>query len=121
MATTEVEEVVVVDTLEVSAKVIRVQFVDENGDPVDVTGGSFKLQGTSEDIAAVIDETGVAYDAANGIVDFQGAGGFLTLADLGGRAEVTFTMRAKLTDASSKVDWTPTFPVRFAAPPDVTP
>lgn len=113
----DVAEVVVGAT----RKELRVPFEDENGNPVNITGATVRLQGTSEDIASTIDVAGVIYDGPNGIARWTqlGGTGFVTDAELGVKSEATFTLRAKLTDAGGLVDYSPAFKVKWVKAPAI--
>lgn len=108
-----VEEVVVDST----KRALVVTLVDENNDPLDLTGGSVKLQGKSDDIVTTIDYAGTLTDAAQGVVTFTGIGALITAANLGSNKKATYNLRVKFTDAATKFDYTRKFQIDWVEKP----
>lgn len=98
-------------------KEFRQPIVDSAGAPVDITGSTLKLQGTSKDLPGkTIDAAGAVYGAgANGIARWTSINTLVTMSDLGGKPSATFTMEVKYTDASG-TDYTAQFSLKFRAP-----
>jgi hypothetical protein len=99
---------------------LRVTFVDENKAPIPITGGSVRLQGTSEDTPPLsIDVAGTIFDGAGGVARWTGLGGtaYVTMTALNGKAGATYKLKAKFTDGGGNVDWTPAFYIRWVPPP----
>ena len=96
---------------------------DENGVPINVTGGSARLQATSLDIPAVtIDVAGTIVDGPNGVFRWTGLGDpavYVSEANMDGRTEATWAARVKFTDASSKTDFGALFDLVWRTPPAV--
>jgi hypothetical protein len=90
------------------------------GAPVNVAGGSARLQGMSDDLPAFtsgINQAGVITDAPNGIFTWAGIGSYLVPADLAGKAQATFKLRVRFQDASAKVDYDDEFEIVYVKQP----
>ena len=101
---------------------LRLTFVDENGAPVNVSGGSARLQGTSADLPSnTIDQAGTIVDGPNGVFEWSQLGGtaYVSDSDLGGLSEATYTLRVKFTDAASQVDFGDEFVLTWKKAPAV--
>lgn len=115
----EVFEVVVGATL----KSLMLSFVDSRGNAIDITGGSVRLQGASQDLPSHnVDVAGVVYDGPNGLAQWTGLGAdtYVSLANLNGRTAALYTLRGKFTSSvaqGSKVDFGTEFQIRWVAPP----
>ena len=107
-------EEVVVDS---NKRSLVVTLVDENNVPVNLTGGSAKLQGKSDDIATTIDYPGTLTDPAQGIVTFAEIGALITAANLGALKKATYNLRVKFTDGSAKFDYTRKFQIDWVEKP----
>lgn len=83
--------------------------VDENGVAVNITGSTFALQGTSDDLPAkTINVAGAILDGALGLAKWAGIGDsatYVSVADLGSKARARFKLRVKWTDSAGKVDF----------------
>lgn len=101
-------------------KELRVTVIDEDGNPVNITGGTVRLQGTSADLPANnIDEAGLILDGPNGVARWPqiGSDTYVSLTDIGSKAEATYNLRVKFTDPSSLVDYGPEFSITWKKPP----
>jgi len=86
--------------------------VDENGNPINLTGGYGRLQGRSRDLPSItIDFLGTLVDAAGGVVKFASMGGLVTQANLTAAAvdRATFRCKVKYQDNTGLVDFTDEF------------
>lgn len=86
------------------------------GVPINLTGGSAKLQGRSPDLVAVnIDSVMTLTDPANGKVTMASLGALVTHANLAAASIVSavYKLRVRFTDASAKVDFGPEFELVF--------
>jgi hypothetical protein len=111
-----IQEVVVGAT----RKNILVTIVDADGNPVNITGGTVFLQGTSADLPdKTLDVQGTIHDGPNGVAKWAAAGGdnFVTAEDLGEKISALFDLRAKFVDSGAGVDYGPLFYIRWLAPP----
>lgn len=119
MSIANLQEVVIGET----RPALEVHFED-NGVPVDMTGGSAVLRGTSPALPGhpLVDIAGVVFDGPSGLVHFLaiGSDAYVSLTDMGGIASATYTLRAKGIDASGKVMWTPEFTLTWVKPPQVS-
>lgn len=116
MATNNVSEVVVGST----RTNLLVTVVDETGAPINITGGSVRLQGTTNDIPNnTIDVAGVIHDAVNGVAKWSSIGGtsFVTTNELGALSEATYNLRVKFTDSNALVSYGPEFQITWKKPP----
>lgn len=87
-----------------------------SGVPINLTGGSAKLQGKSPDLPAVpFDAAMTLTDAANGKVTLAGLGSLVTHANLAAVSmkSATYALRVRFVDASSKVDFGTEFEVVY--------
>jgi len=111
-----IEEVVVGAT----KRNLVVQIVDENSNPIDLQGGSVKLQGKSSDLPSVtIDVSGTLTSPASGIATFFSIGTLVTSANLSeaGITEATFRLRVKYTDSQPKFDYGDEFQIKWVQTP----
>lgn len=113
MASAAIPEVVVGAT----RKEIRVTIIDEYNLPIDISGGSVKLQGTSLDVAKEIDIAGAIHDGPNGVAKWTSAGTILVIGDLESKPEATFKLRVQFTDAATKIDYGPEFSIQWVEAP----
>lgn len=101
-------------------KTLDLTILDQDNNPVDISGGAVRLQGTSADVPAkTIDAVGSIHDGPNGLARWTSVGTLVTTGDLGGLTEATWTMRVKFTDTGSLIDFGPAFQITFAKPPAV--
>lgn len=101
-------------------KELRVTLTDADGLPLNITGGTVKLQGKSADLPSkTLDVAGTIHDGPNGVAKWTSLGGtgFVTTGDMGAVSEATFTLRVKFTDTSSLVDYGPEFMVTWKKAP----
>jgi hypothetical protein len=92
--------------------VITIQ--DENGNPVDLTGGAVRLQGRSADLpGTTIDVAGNLTSPSIGLVTFSGIGSLVGQSALtsAGKDRATFRLKIKYTDNGAKVDYTDPFEI----------
>lgn len=111
-----VEEVVVGAT----KRELIVTIVDENNVPVNLTGGSVRLQGKSSDLPGInIDQPGVLSDPANGVAKWAQLGTFITSGQLTTAVidEATYKLRIKFTDAAAKFDYGDFFQIKWSQTP----
>jgi hypothetical protein len=90
------------------------------GLPINLTGGSAKIQGKSPDLAAVtIDAVMTLTDPQNGKVKYAGIGGLVTQANLNtaGITSATYSLRVRFVDATALVDYSPQFEIIFRSNP----
>lgn len=86
------------------------------GVPINLTGGSARLQGKSTSLPSVpIDVAMTLTDAANGKVTAASLGSLVTHANLSGAGltNAWYVLRVKFTDATAKVDYGPEFELVF--------
>ena len=118
------DEVVVVPAGATSRKDLVVVLIDAvTGLPINLTGGSARLQGKSPDLPAVnIDAAMALTDPANGKVTYSGLGALVTHANLvaASATSAVYQLRVKFTDASAKVDYGPMFELIFKDNPTGT-
>lgn len=99
-------------------KTLVVSLVDDEGNPVNISGGSVRLQGSSALLPGVtIDSVGAIVDAANGVARWSQLGSLVTTGQLGALSEAAFRLRVKLTDSASLVDYGPEFSLTWVKPP----
>lgn len=99
----------------------RPTITDAQGNVVAITGGTVRLQGTSEDTPdKVIDVAGTIYDGPNGVPQWLSLGTLISLSDLGEKTSTVYSLRIKYIDASSLLDWTEYFTWEFFPPPDIS-
>jgi len=110
-------EIVVVPGGIVSRKNYILYVVDGSGNPINVTGSTFKLQGTSADIGTTIDALGTLTDAVNGVVTWAGLGSLITPTNMGAHPSVLYTFRVKWADSGAKVDYSSSFNWTFLSAP----
>lgn len=104
-----------------SRKQLIVALVDEYLAPIDISGCTVRLQGTSADLPAKkLDVVGAVYDGPNGLAKWTAVGNLVSATDLGALASALYTCRVKVIDAASKADWGPEFQLTFVAPPAVS-
>lgn len=99
---------------------LLVTIVDENNAPINITGGTVRLQGTTADIPNnTIDVAGTINDGPNGIAQWSQLGGtnFVTTAELGALSQATYTCRVKFTDSSGLISYGPEFDLTWKKPP----
>lgn len=98
-------------------KNLKVTIVDEENQPIDITLGDVRLQGTSPDLPGVtLDEVGTIYDGPNGVARWTQIGGFVTTNELGAKDSATFNCRVKL-ELGLLVDWGPLFQMTYYKQP----
>lgn len=107
------DEVVVESTM----RDLVVSLVDNNNAPINLTGGSARLQGKSAQIVTTVDVAGALTDPAQGGVTFTGIGALITAANLGSNERATFKLRVKYTDASAEWDYSDPFNIDWLAKP----
>jgi hypothetical protein len=115
------DEIVVV-TGATGRKNLVATIVDSDGNVVNLTGGTVKMQGRSSDLPSVtLDVTGTITDPAQGKVTFSAVGNLITQAQLtaAGIASATFRLRIKFTDSTAKVDFGPIFELTWVKEPTV--
>jgi len=115
VAAVAVTDEVVVDS---NRRNLVVTLVDENGAVIDLTGGSAKLQGQSDDLATPdIDYAGTLTSPAQGEVTFTQIGTLVTAVNLGSLKKATYNLRVRFTDASTKFDYSPKFQIDWVEKP----
>lgn len=85
-----------------------VVILDEDGDPVNLTGGAARLQGRSSVLTEkVLDVAGILSDPAQGRVTFPGIGAYVTSEDLAAlhAEKAPFRLRVKFTDVAGEFDY----------------
>ena len=103
--------------VEASRKTLRIPIVDGDGAPLDISAGSVILEGSSDDLPAVlINLPGVAYDGPGGIAQFDSVGSQVTEAQLGLLPSAVFTCRVRFTDGFGQ-DWSSPLKLRFIPQP----
>ena len=116
------EEIVVVASPAVGRKTLVATIVDGDGNVVNLTGGSVRLQGRSSDLSAVtLDVLGTLTNPSQGQVTFTGLANLITQAQLTAAniASATFRCRLKYTDSAAKVDFGPVFELMWLKDPTV--
>lgn len=98
-------------------KPLDVTIVDDKDDPLPLTGGSARLQGSSNDIGTTIDQALTLTDPAQGRVGYVGLGALITTQNMNGKKQALFDCRIKYTDAAGLIDWTPVFQLLYKTPP----
>jgi hypothetical protein len=102
-----------------TAKDFVLEVVDEAGLPINVTGMTFALQGTSPDLpSTTIDAAGTVTDGAQGVVTWTGVGAYVDGTDMGSVTRAGFAFRVKKS-AGGEYDWGPEFAWDYVAAPDV--
>ena len=92
--------------------------VDENGTPINISGGSAWLQGSSAQLPAIyLNEACVITDDASGTITYPEAGALITAVHLGDAEWATFNCRFLYVDVSGGTDYSEPFDVRFLATP----
>lgn len=111
------DEVVVGST----RKDLVVTVVDANGVIVNLTGGTVRLQGRSNDLTTkTLDVLGTLTNPAQGQVTFSAIGTLITQADLTGPPvipDAKFRLRIKYTDNVPKFDYGPEFEMQWVHDP----
>jgi hypothetical protein len=89
------------------------------GLPLNLTGFSCRLQGTSEDrsMPALDQALSLSGTPADGTVTYSQAGNFITPTNLGGKARAAYICRVKITDGAGKVNYGPSFELDWVATP----
>lgn len=111
-----IDEVVVGAT----KKDLIVTITDDNGNAINITGGSAKLQGMCPQLPSVnIDYSGTLTDPANGRVTFPQLGTLVTEANLEGAGvnSATYNLRVKYTDSGGKFDYSAEFQIAWKRTP----
>lgn len=96
--------------------------VDQNEQPIDLTGFEVKMQGRSHDLDSItIDYAGTIHDAVNGIAKFAALGTLVTSANLidANKSQATFKYRVRLKDGANKIDFGPLEEIVFMQLPTV--
>jgi hypothetical protein len=87
-------------------KTLTVVILDGNNVPLDISGGSVRLQGTSEDLPGInIDQPGTITDPVNGVCKWSSIGTLITADNLGSLDFARYKLRVKLTTATSLIDY----------------
>lgn len=92
---------------------------DQDKQPINITGATLTLKGTSEDITHTFNIAGTVFSGPEGIQRNAGIGGvaYIQISDLGERNDATYTLEAKMVDTGGKVRYAkPRNKVRFMKP-----
>lgn len=95
--------------------------LDENGNAVNITGSTIKLQGRSATLTAItIDAACTITDASNGVYEVV-LGTLVATGDLAtaSLAEAVFRLRVKQTDSGGKIDYSEAFDIKWTQLPTV--
>lgn len=93
-------------------KDLYVTLVDELGTAINIAGSTIRLQGKSLDLPSIpLDVAGAISDAPGGVAKWTGIGSYVTHGNLAGAPQAKYTFRVKLTDAATKIDFTPEFDI----------
>lgn len=101
---------------------LLVTVVDEANNPIDISGGSVRLQGTTNDIPGnTLDVAGTIHDGPNGVAKWTALGGtsFVTNGELGALSQATYTCRVKFTDTGGLISFGPEFQLTWKKAPAV--
>lgn len=93
-----------------------IQALDENGAPINVTGWTANLRGTSPDISTPIDIDGSIATALLGTFLFDAPGSEITVLQAGGRDSVQYQCQVRWVDNNGKVGYSAKFPITLDKP-----
>ena len=103
--------------VETTRKTLKVVMLDEDDNPLTITGGAVRLRGASPDLPGVtLDVAGTIVDGPNGLCGWAQVGSLVTSANLAGKPSAAFNLRVFLT-LGGLTDYGPLFQFTWFAPP----